>query len=257
MRDFSSLPPLHSRELRFDVTPFEEARAAVDAFGAASQRRRFIGFVRVVVGVALGFGALTWLKAHPSARDDLFSFMGVGHADLKEALLLLLAFAPALVVGLPGLWRSLVGDWAFVREVPAFIAPLKGIQSLRLSLFGGVVRGEGPFEDNELFAELTLEQGTVVQLSVDATASVSRRVSYVPSGVGVTRRTRTTRSSRRYVTAQSVVPAGWKPGAAPAGLEVSVREGVLCVELTLKDSQCSAADLTRVFEAWRSLVAAT
>lgn len=253
MRDFAALPPLHRRELRFDATPFEQARATVDAFGAASQRRRVIGIARVVVGVALAFGALTWMKAHPSARDDLFSFMGVGHADLKGALLMLLAFAPALVVGLPGLWRSLFGDWAFVREVPQFLASLKGIRSLRLSLFEGVMRGEGPFEDNELFVELTLEQGEVVQLSVDATASVSRRVSYVPSGVGVTRRTRTTRSSRRYVTAESVVPAGWTPGAAPAGLEVSVRDNVFCVELTLKDSQCSAADLTRVFEAWRSL----
>lgn len=253
MRDFSSLPSLHARELRFDVTPFEQARAAVEAFAAASQRRRVIGFVRVVVGAALGFGALTWLKAQPTARDELFSFLGAGHADLKEGLLLALAFAPALVVGLPGLWRALFGDWAFVREVPAFLSPLKGVRSLRLSLFDGVLRGEGPFEDNELFLEVTLEQGMVVQLSVDASASVSRRTTFTPSGAGVTRRTRTTRSSRRYVTAESVVPAGWRPGAAPAGLEVSVTDAVLCVELTLKDSQCSAADLTRVFEAWRAL----
>lgn len=232
--------------------PFEQARAEVIAFGAASQRRRLVGLARVLIGAALGFAALTWVKARPSLRDDLFAFLGVGHADLKEALLLLLALAPGLVVGLPGLWRLLAGEGAFLREVPAFLGSLKGIRSLRLSLFDGVVRGEGPFEDNELFAELTLEQGDVVQLSVDATASVSRRVSYVSSGPGVTRRTRTTRSSRRYVSAQSVAPPGWTPTAAPPGLDVSVRDGVLCVELTLKDSQCSAADLSRVFEAWRS-----
>ncbi|MER2560903.1 MAG: hypothetical protein ABTQ32_09300 [Myxococcaceae bacterium] len=254
MRDFSSLPPRHSRELRFDTTPFEQARAVVDAFAAASQRRRLIGFARVVIGVGLGFGALTWLKAHPSARDELFSFLGAGRADLKEALLLSVALAPALLVGLPGLWRALLGDWPFVREVPDFLRTLKGVRSLKLSLFDGVMRGEGPFEDNELFLEVTLEHGAVVQLSVDASASVSRRTSFMANGAGVTRRTRTTRSSRRYVTAESVVPAGWKPGAAPAGLEVSVVNDVLCVELSLKDSQCSAEDLTRVFEAWRTLV---
>lgn len=254
MRDFSALPPLHPRELRFDTTPFEQARTLVDTFAAASQRRRLIGFVRIVIGVGLGFGALTWLKEHPSARDDLFSFLGDGRADLKEALLLSAALAPALLVGLPGLWRALLGDWPFVREVPGFLRTLKGVRSFRLSLFDGVMRGEGPFEDNELFLEVTLEQGAVVQLSVDASASVSRRTTYTPSGAGVTRRTRTTRSSRRYVTAESVVPAGWKPGAVPAGLEVSVIDDVLSVELTLKDSQCSAEDLTRVFEAWRALV---
>jgi hypothetical protein len=98
MRDFSSLPSPHPRELRFDVTPFEQARTAVEAFGAASQRRRVIGFVRVIVGAALGFGALAWLEAHPTARDDLFSFLGPGHADLKEGLLLARVFE---------VWRAL------------------------------------------------------------------------------------------------------------------------------------------------------
>lgn len=268
MRGFENLPPVHRRELRVARAPIADVRHALERWAQAGRRTRLSRVLRFVGGVLLGAAGLWLLGRQPQLQASLLDALGLtarGHADLKGAVVVVVFTAPGWALALPALVGLFTLPSSFATsEVPGFVSHVKAVTMASLSVFDGLLRPGPrgpPFGDNTLFFAATLDGDAEVQVSVDETAQLTTRSTFVPSGAGVRRKTRSSTSKRSVVSAVGVLPAGRFEVTEPvveAGLEQEVkREGDrvrVVVQLVLEGEDCTRDHLLRVFDAWRRLV---
>lgn len=251
MRTFASLPPPDPSELRCEGASREQLLAALAPLHAL-RRRRLAG---AAIGAALAaFAGLLGVSLQRSLGRALLELAhGAGlRGDTASALEVTILFGPAAAFALFALvsWLRLPAATS-AALLPELLARLgdRVRGPFSLSLFWGLTRPgpASPFDDTALVLFGTLASGAPFALGVDVLVSRRSRAHFQPSGVGVSRRPRSTTSSSYWLFLET--PPRASAPAPPAPLRSLQDDARLLVEHELGDRAPTAAQLAALVEA--------